>query len=58
MLLGISVVLAAAESLLDGIFPFSGLIAVMSMGIAAKQSFPRLSQRYLSLPRSAHSALI
>ncbi len=43
--LGISLLLAAAESLLDGIFPFSGLIAVMSMGIAAKIRLPEAAPR-------------
>lgn len=45
IILSISFLLLEAESRLKGIFPLSGLLAVMSMGILIKQKYPVLASR-------------
>ena len=43
--LSISFLLVAIESVLNGIFPFSGLLAVMSCGIAVQRKRPEIAKR-------------
>lgn len=45
VILGISFLLVAAEQSLKGIVPFSGLLAVMSMGVAINKIRPNVAQR-------------
>lgn len=45
VLLSLSFLLLELEDILSGLIPFSGLLAIMSMGLTINQSYPELTNR-------------